>query len=265
MRSTFPNDEQRPGPYGAGDDQVRALRVRASVCTDGSAAGSAGDEAHLADAAADCLDCGGDGRSPVGGDDHESHRGFALRQGEPADEAARAGDWGADGRVRVALHACSTCRVLCSGMAIESTGTEACATGNCDFVFLFLHQKIHELVASFSGIRAGDFACRGVDCDYGHARLADGDSLRRRDAVGGRVRRAVCVPGHCLRPRGWVVFNSEAIRNCKSTADWARNAQRRDCAVELAGPELRIAVAGVGGNRGGRGAARIRTFARPRG
>src|SRR5207253_2099212 len=56
-------------------------------------------------------------------------------------------------------------------------------------------------------------------------------------------------------------FHSEKIRDRKGIADRAGNARRRDRAVELAGPELGVAVAIVGGDRRGCGASRVRAFA----
>src|SRR5207248_2981450 len=56
-------------------------------------------------------------------------------------------------------------------------------------------------------------------------------------------------------------FDSEAIRNRESAPDRARNARRRDCAFELPGAELWIAVAGVGRDCSGRGVAHVRAFA----
>ena len=66
-----------PHSYRAGNDQVRALGVRAAVCADRSAAGGAGYASaapRLADAAANSLDHCCDGRGAIGGHDHESHR-----------------------------------------------------------------------------------------------------------------------------------------------------------------------------------------------
>src|SRR5579859_4368991 len=145
-------------------------------------------------------------------------------------------------------------------MATESFGFEVGSARDRYFVFLFFYETVHELVALFSGVRVGDFARGGLDCDYWRARLADADSLRCGDVVGGRLRRAVCVPGHCLRQRSGIVFDSEAIRNYKSAADCARNARRSDCTAELVGIELRIAMAGLGRNYSRCGAARVSTF-----
>src|SRR5438132_6986056 len=61
--------------------------------------------------------------------------------------------------------------VFCGGVAIESIGSEARAPGDRNSVFLFLYEAIHELVASVSGIRAGDFTGGGVDRRYRRARL----------------------------------------------------------------------------------------------
>src|SRR5437762_11101379 len=78
--------------------------------------------------------------------------------------------------------------VFCGGVAIESIGSEARAPGDRNSVFLFLYEAIHELVASVSGIRAGDFTGGGVDRRYRRARLAHAHSLRGGNAVGGRLR-----------------------------------------------------------------------------
>src|SRR5215468_5541347 len=67
-----------PLAYGAGNDQVRALRVCAAVCSDRSAAGGPGYAEWLADGVADCLDCCSHGDGAVSGDDDEPHRGPAL-------------------------------------------------------------------------------------------------------------------------------------------------------------------------------------------
>src|SRR2546421_113137 len=40
------------------------------------------------------------------------------------------------------------------------------ATGNGHSVFLFLHEALHQLVASFSRVCAGHLACRRLDCHH---------------------------------------------------------------------------------------------------
>src|SRR5215470_1200917 len=64
-----------------------------------------------------------------------------------------------------------------------------------------------------------------------------------------------------LNWRMLVVCGAEKIRDCERIADRARNAHRRNCAAELAGAELWIALAGVGGDCASSRPARIRTFA----
>src|SRR5690349_2984234 len=133
------------------------------------------------------MDRRGHGGSEISGYDHEPHRRFAIRPRESPDETTGAGDRRAFGWIRVALYRAGRGSVLCGCVATEFTGPEAGAVGHCDFVFLFVYEALHELVASLPGICTGDFSGGSLDCHYGHARLADADSLRCGDAVGGRV------------------------------------------------------------------------------
>src|SRR5256885_17046976 len=75
--------------------------------------------------------------------------------------------------------------VFCGGVAIESIGSEARAPGDRNSVFLFLYEAIHELVASVSGIRAGDFTGGGVDRRYRRGRLGAAPSFCGGDGLGG--------------------------------------------------------------------------------
>ena len=86
-------------------------------------------------------------------------------------------------------------RVFYRGVAAESAGAETGAGCDRDSVFLFVHQTVHKLVAPVSGLCAGNFSGGGVDRHHRRARLAHADSLRRGDAVGRRLRRALRLPG----------------------------------------------------------------------
>ncbi len=66
-------------------------------------------------------------------------------------------------------------------------GAEAGASGDCDSLFLFVHEAVHQLVSSVPGVCPGHFSCGGVDCDYRQPRLADADSLCRGHIVGWRL------------------------------------------------------------------------------
>src|SRR5438552_10268070 len=55
----------------------------------------------------------------------------------------------------MALHGCCGRIIFHGGVAIESARSEACAAGHRNFIFLFLHQALHQLVASFLGFALG--------------------------------------------------------------------------------------------------------------
>ncbi len=67
---------------------------------------------------------------------------------------------------------------------VEPPRPEACSTGNCNSVFLLIHEALHELVTSFSWVCAGHFTGGGVDRDYRWARSAHADSLRGGHVLG---------------------------------------------------------------------------------
>src|ERR1700735_3409514 len=60
--------------------------------------------------------------------------------------------------------------------------------------------------------------------------------LRRRHLVGGRLRRALRLPGCGLRPDRWSLFHSEKIRRSPSALNCACNAHRDGRIAGLAGP-----------------------------
>src|SRR6202046_2368089 len=80
------------------------------------------------------------------------------------------------------------------------------------------------------------FPSRRLDRDSRLARLAHADSLRRRHLVGGRLRRALRLPGCGLRPDRWSLFHSEKIRRSPSALNCACNAHRDGRIAGLAGP-----------------------------
>src|SRR5258708_4136982 len=121
------------------------------------------------------------------GDDAEPHCGFALRQGESTHEDAGVGHRGAFDFFRMDVYAPRRRGVFRCRVAIESTGAEAGASGDCGSLFLFVHEAVHQLVSSVPGVCPGHFSSGSLDCDYRWARLADADSLRRSYAVGWRL------------------------------------------------------------------------------
>ena len=75
-------------------------------------------------------------------------------------------------------------------------------------------------------------AIRGsLDC-------AHADSVRRGDAVGRRLRRALRLPGRGIRQVGRAAFDSEEIRHRARAADGARHARRDGRAAGVAGVEF---------------------------
>ena len=103
------------------------------------------------------------------------------------------------GSFRLGSHGHSRFSARCSGdrrVAIESARAETFTGSARGVVFLFLHEAIYHLGALCSGILPGHVARGCVDCDSRVARLAHADPLRSRHAVGGRLRRAVRVPGY---------------------------------------------------------------------
>ncbi len=88
-------------------------------------------------------------------------------------------------------------------------------------VFLFLHQAIHVVVAPGAGILPGDVSGGGLDRHRGIARRAHVDSVRGRDALGGRLRRALRVPGHRVRQDRWSFFP------CRSGSAWRARCRLR--------------------------------------
>src|SRR5260370_9766187 len=68
------------------------------------------------------------------------------------------------------------------------------------------------------------------------------------------------MPGYRLRPERRALLRAQKIRDCQSAARRARNAYRSDRASWLAGVQLWIAMAGLGGHRRCRFAAVLRTF-----
>ena len=148
------------------------------------------------------------------------------------------------------------------GVAIESAGAEAFARGAGDSVFLFLHEAIHVVVALRAGLLPGHFARGRVDCDSRLARRAHADSLRRGHAVGRRLRRALRLPGCRIRqaaglhsiPKKFGIARALRIARVMHVVMVA-------LLVWLA-LEFPSRLAGLGGNRRGRGAAGLRAFAR---
>ena len=94
------------------------------------------------------------------------------------------------------------------GLAIEPAGAETFAGRARGFIFVFVHQEIHVVVAFRSGVLPGHVSGSGLDCDSGIARLAHADSVCRGDFVGGRIRRFVRLPGCGVRQIRGTVFHS---------------------------------------------------------
>ena len=124
--------------------------------------------------------------------------------------------------LRVDFHADRHRAFLRRRVAAESARAETGAGGARDSVLLFLHQALHELVALVSRLCAGNFSRGRVDRHHRRTRPAHADPLRRGHAVGRRLRRALRVPGHRLRPPRRPVFRAEAIRHRQRIADRAR-------------------------------------------
>ena len=113
-----------------------------------------------------------------------------------------------------------------------------------------------------SGICAGHFARGRVDRHHRRFRFAHADSLRGGHAVGGRIRRALRLPGPGVRPTRGTFFHSASDSEWRMRWLIARAMHVGVIAAAgVAGGQFRAAVAGVGGHRGRRGAAGLRTFA----
>src|SRR5207244_13485741 len=95
----------------------------------------------------------------------------------------------------MALHGCCGRIIFHGGVAIELARSEACAAGDRDTFFLFLHQALHQLVSSLSRIRAGYLSGGSVDRHYWAPRSVHADLMRRGCAVGVRALRALRLIG----------------------------------------------------------------------
>src|SRR2546429_791935 len=119
--------------------------------------------------------------------------------------------------------------VFCGGVAIESIGSEARAPGDRNSVFLFLYEAIHELVASVSGIRAGDFTGGGVDRRYRRVRRVDGRFFCGGMAVGGGAWCVFWGPWGLIGGSGATIFSFPEVRGRQSLARRAGGGRPRRC------------------------------------
>ena len=83
--------------------------------------------------------------------------------------------------------AASAALLVVAAWQLNPAGTGACAGSARHPVFVFLHEALHDLVACGAGFLPGDFTRGGLDCGGGVARYAHADSVRRGNAVGGRL------------------------------------------------------------------------------
>src|SRR5215468_2168656 len=102
------------------------------------------------------------------------------------------------------------------------TKMRALATGALSvgfaWTFTLIAVAVFLLAAPVPGLRTRYFARRGVDCHHRWARLAHIDSLRCGDALGRRLRCALCLPGRGIRSRRGLVFGAETFRHRQRAA-----------------------------------------------
>ncbi len=115
---------------------------------------------------------------------------------------------------------CSARRRWCWRPGAESAGISPLAGGAGGALPLFVHETLHDVVASRAWFLPGHVACGGLDCHARFARLANADSVRRGDAVGGRLRRALRLPGRRLRSRSGTALDSAAASASSARSSW---------------------------------------------
>ncbi len=115
-------------------------------------------------------------------------------------------------------------------VATESAGAQARVAGPGHPVFLFFHQAVHHLVASFSRLRLGispAAAWIAVTGGFDPRMLI---LCARGHPVGWRLRRPLRLPGPRLRPPRRAFFHSQTFRRGQISGHRARDAcLRGDC------------------------------------
>ena len=103
----------------------------------------------------------------------------------------------------VATFVVVSCASVCpGGVAAESPGAAAFSGGAGSSVAVLLHQAFYALVASGAGLGAGHCPVRGLDRGARLFRSPYSSAYRGGHVLGGRLRRALCLPGLRIRPAG---------------------------------------------------------------
>ena len=207
---------------------VLALGVRAAVCADRGAP-------CRADAPCDLAACGMDrrrhGRGAQRGDGIQPAGRRAPRRAQPANR-----DAGAAARRHVAHRSDGVRRALLGRLcvcvvAVEHVVRGALAARARDRVLVFARQTLHDLHAGVSWPCDGRGAGRRLARRRWSGRMGAVAARRRDRIMGGRLRRALRVPGSRLRSRTRPAFDPGAIRRTAIAPHLARDAcRRRRCA-----------------------------------
>ncbi len=162
------------------------------------------------------MDRGRHGRGSIGGNGIQPTCRRYYRCCQPTNPDAGVAGRDAFAAIRGVVHVGRLRGVHLRGITLESSCAIALADGACRIALVFLYKKVHALVSPGARIRSGHRSIGGVDRGARLARSENPDSHRGRYVLGGRIRRALCMPGLRVRSRLRAAFCPAIYRDSES-------------------------------------------------